>query len=240
MSRIDRLIRDLLDVALLEAGNLTVQREPLSAAELVTEAMETQQSLASSAGHQLQLELERELPEICIDHHRLLQVFENLIGNAIKFTEAGGRITIGASSGQGYVLFRVTDTGPGIAPENLPHVFDRFWQAASSARRLARGSASRLRRASSKLTAGVFGSKVLWGGAPLSFSRYRRAGQKETERRAWCIDGMLVFLASLGQYAGMAVWRRARSNDNRARSAARRSDASQQIKTAGKRPRRPS
>jgi signal transduction histidine kinase len=56
-------------------------------------------------------------------------VFENLIGNAIKFTKPGGCITVGAASRDHEVIFRVVDTGSGIAPENLPCVFDRFWQA---------------------------------------------------------------------------------------------------------------
>jgi signal transduction histidine kinase len=77
----------------------------------------------------MQLDVERELPDIWADQHRLLQVLENLIGNAIKFTPAGGRITVGASPGEREVLFRVSDTGCGISPTDLPHVFDRFWQA---------------------------------------------------------------------------------------------------------------
>jgi signal transduction histidine kinase len=67
--------------------------------------------------------------EIWGDRDRLLQVFENLIGNAIKFTEAGGRIAVGATASGGEVVFRVADTGCGITSENLPRVFDRFWQA---------------------------------------------------------------------------------------------------------------
>ena len=137
--RMERLIQDLLDVALLEAGKLSVRREPIAAALLVTEAVEMQRSLATSADLEMQLEMERDVPEISIDHHRLLQVFENLIGNAIKFTQSGGRITIGASSANGEVLFWVKDTGCGIDAESVPHVFDPFWQAASSGRRLGAG-----------------------------------------------------------------------------------------------------
>ena len=61
-------------------------------------------------------------------------MFENLIGNAIKFTKAGGSITVGAASKDHEVIFRVADTGSGIAPENLPRVFDRFWRASSAGR----------------------------------------------------------------------------------------------------------
>jgi signal transduction histidine kinase len=118
---------------------LTVNREPIPAAELVTEAVEMQRPLATSADLEIQLEIERDVPEIWIDRQRLFQVFENLIGNAIKFTQAGGRITVGASSADREVLFWVKDTGCGIDAENMPHVFDRFWQAASRARRLGAG-----------------------------------------------------------------------------------------------------
>src|SRR4030095_8300070 len=93
-----------------------------------------QRPLASSSSLELRVDVDRDLPDIWGDRDRLLQVFENLIGNAIKVTNAGGRITVGAISRDHEVIFRVADTGPGIAPENLPHVFDRFWQATSTNR----------------------------------------------------------------------------------------------------------
>jgi signal transduction histidine kinase len=69
------------------------------------------------------------LPDVWGDRDRLRQVFENLVGNAIKFTERGGAVVVGAKPGENEVVFWVTDTGgPGISAEDLPHVFDRFWQ----------------------------------------------------------------------------------------------------------------
>ena len=88
-----------------------------------------QRSLASSSSLELRIEADSNVPEIWGDRDRLLQVFENLIGNAIKFTKPGGCITVGAASRDHEVIFRVADTGSGITPENLPRVFDRFWQA---------------------------------------------------------------------------------------------------------------
>jgi signal transduction histidine kinase len=76
-----------------------------------------------------------DVPEVWGDRDRLLQVFENLIGNAIKFTQAGGRITAGAASKDDDVVFWVADTGCGIASENLARVFDRFWQAIRAGRK---------------------------------------------------------------------------------------------------------
>ena len=128
-TRMDHLIQDLLDVAQIESGQLTVARAPLSARELILEAVEAQKPLAASSSVELRVDLEGAVPEVWGDRHRLLQVFENLIGNAIKFTDAGGRITVGAAAGDPEIVFRVEDTGRGIAAEDLPLVFDRFWQA---------------------------------------------------------------------------------------------------------------
>jgi signal transduction histidine kinase len=68
------------------------------------------------------------------DRGRVLQVFSNLIGNALRFTPAGGSITLGARREEGLVRFSVVDTGPGIPPEHLPHLFERFWQAKEGSR----------------------------------------------------------------------------------------------------------
>jgi CheY-like chemotaxis protein len=75
------------------------------------------------------------LPPILADEERLHEVLENLIGNALKFTAPGGTITVGASTGDAEVIMWVEDSGAGIAPEELPHVFDRFWQARKVERR---------------------------------------------------------------------------------------------------------
>lgn len=128
-TRMDHLIQDLLDVALLEAGQLKVERERISAADLARDVMEMQAPLASSAGLELQLEVARNVRDVWGDRNRLLQVFENLISNALKFTEKGGCIRIGSTASNNEVEFFVADTGSGIPPEGLPHVFDRFWQA---------------------------------------------------------------------------------------------------------------
>ena len=74
------------------------------------------------------MQLPDDLPDIWGDQHRVLQVIDNLVGNGIKFTTVEGRITVGAAPRDGEVLFWVADTGAGISPDSLPHVFDRFWQ----------------------------------------------------------------------------------------------------------------
>jgi PAS domain S-box-containing protein len=139
-ARMNRLIQDLLDVAVVEAGQLLkVERERVSTADLAREAVETEAPLASSHSVDLRLEVGQGVPDVWGDRHRLLQVFENLIGNALKFTPEGGCITVVAASRDKQVVFSVADTGPGITPESLPHVFDRFWQASARAARLGAG-----------------------------------------------------------------------------------------------------
>ena len=135
--RINRLIDDLLDVTRMEAGRLTIEAVHLCASEVIRDSVEAQQTLASSGSLELRLDVTSELPKLWADRDRLLQVFENLIGNAAKFTAAGGRITIGARPRETDVLFWVADTGSGISADDLPHVFDRFWQARKAERRSA-------------------------------------------------------------------------------------------------------
>jgi signal transduction histidine kinase len=129
VTRATRLISDLLDITSIDAGQLSIVPDRFSAEQLVIDATDDQRLLASSASVDLRLDLERPLPEAWADRDRCLQVFENLIGNAIKFTPRRGRITVGARAGNGDVHFWVADTGPGLAPEHLARVFDRFWQA---------------------------------------------------------------------------------------------------------------
>jgi signal transduction histidine kinase len=101
---------------------------------LLQEAIEGQRPLAESASIDIGLDLAQDVPDLWGNQHRLLQVLENLIGNAIKFTPAGGRITITATADGQAAMFRIADNGSGIASNELPHVFDRFWQARKGAR----------------------------------------------------------------------------------------------------------
>jgi len=131
-TRMDRLIQDLLDVALMESSQLTIERARVSTRELIVGAVEMQRPLASSSSLELRVDIGPDVSDVWGDRDRLLQVFENLIGNAIKFTESGGRITVSAASTDHEVVVNVADTGCGIAHEDLPRVFDRFWQATRS------------------------------------------------------------------------------------------------------------
>jgi signal transduction histidine kinase len=85
----------------------------------------------SAAEKGVRLERDVETPHLKVrcDHERVMQIFSNLIGNAIKFTGEGGSVIVRARGERDRVLFSVSDTGPGIAEEDLAHIFDRYWQA---------------------------------------------------------------------------------------------------------------
>jgi PAS domain S-box-containing protein len=134
VTRAECLIRDLLDVSRTEAGALTLACEVVATKPVIVDVWESLGCLASEASIELRLEADEALPAIWADQDRLRQVFENLVGNAIKFTPKGGCITVTATCGLGAVQFSVADTGIGIPEHNLPHVFDRFWQAESASR----------------------------------------------------------------------------------------------------------
>jgi signal transduction histidine kinase len=127
-NRMTRLIRDLIDVTLLDAGRFTIRQEHIRCEDIISEVFNSQSLLASSATVKFRTDAVQGECAIGGDRDRLLQVFENLVGNAIKFTPPGGEIVLRAETADGEVLFSVADTGCGIASDQLPHVFDRFWQ----------------------------------------------------------------------------------------------------------------
>ncbi|HEX8454764.1 MAG TPA: hybrid sensor histidine kinase/response regulator [Longimicrobium sp.] len=128
VAQMQRLRQDLLDVASIEAGRLSVEPEPHDPATLLAEAAELFGPVAAEHGIELVLRPSEPLPAVRADRSRVLQVLGNLIGNAVKFTPRGGRITLAADAGAETVRLSVRDTGTGIPPEHLPHVFDRFWK----------------------------------------------------------------------------------------------------------------
>ena len=135
VQRATRLIQDLLDVTRLEAGTLVLERRPQAARELVVEVTDALGQVVSESALELQADVEPDLPPVVGDSERLFRVFSNLVENAAKFTPPGGRIRIGARRDEKSVLFSVADTGAGIAAEDVPHLFDRYWQGRPTNRR---------------------------------------------------------------------------------------------------------
>lgn len=123
-----RQLDDLLDVASIESGHLALEPRPESVAELVARTVELSDAAARESRLELATEIAPDLPLVQADAERVVQALANLVGNALKFTPAGGRITMYAAPETHAVRFVVQDSGMGIEPDDLPHVFDRFWQ----------------------------------------------------------------------------------------------------------------
>jgi signal transduction histidine kinase len=128
--RMDTLIRDLLDLTVLDQGTVKLNRKPLAASSALAQALALQQPLAREKGITLTSRVPDDLPAVMGDANRLQQVLSNLLGNAIKFTPPGGTVSLEAKSpGPAELVVYVRDTGPGIAAETLPNLFDRYWMA---------------------------------------------------------------------------------------------------------------
>lgn len=131
-TRMEFLIRTMLDVTSLDAGTFTIQPAPCALDDLVRETQVLFEPLAR--GKQITLDLRPSAPGLVVraDRERVLQVISNLIGNALKFTPRGGRITVGHERDGEEVRFTVADTGPGIPPDLQARVFDRLWMRGTS------------------------------------------------------------------------------------------------------------
>ena len=126
VARMNRLIGDLVDVTSIDAGKLAMVPVEGDAAALVTEATDTFQAAAREKGVSLSAEVPAGPLRVPFDHDRLLQVFANLIANAIKFTPSGGHIVIRLEAPRGLIRFCVRDTGVGIPAPMLEAIFERF------------------------------------------------------------------------------------------------------------------
>jgi signal transduction histidine kinase len=131
--RMQRLINDLLDLARLEAGRLKLVRasEPIGA--LIQELVQSFDPIAAGRSVQLECSADEELTA-WLDRDRIFQALANLVGNAVKFTPPGGRVTVAARGTEDEVSIAIRDTGPGISPQDVPHLFDRYWQAREGTR----------------------------------------------------------------------------------------------------------
>ena len=127
-----RLIDDLRTLSLSEAGALRLHREPTDLARLVDDVVAGHRAAADDAGVTMSVEAEAGLPLLEIDPSRIRQVVGNLVTNALRFTPAGGSISVDIGKDADGAWVRVRDTGPGIGAESLEHVFDRFYRSPDS------------------------------------------------------------------------------------------------------------
>ena len=130
--RLHTLLEELLESSRLSSHKVTLKREPIPVERLCQEALENFR--IESARRKIDLSVECSASDLTVmaDLHRVHQILSNLLTNALKFTPQGGKITIAAAPDGGFVRFSVKDTGIGIKAEELPHLFERFYQAESS------------------------------------------------------------------------------------------------------------
>ncbi len=129
VDRLTALVEDLMDLGRLEAGRASIRFEPIPAPELLHTAGERLREQVTRAQLKLEYDLPDDLPVVLVDRRRIEQVVLNLVHNAIKFTPAGGTITIGGRRDGDRVMVEVRDTGIGIAPEEQERLFERFYKS---------------------------------------------------------------------------------------------------------------
>lgn len=129
---LSRLVDDLRTLSLAEAGALTLHREPTDVGQLLTDSLASFRIQADAAGIELATALDGVLPQAEIDPLRMREVLSNLLSNALRYTPRGGTVRVGASVADGKVRVLVRDSGPGIAADALPHIFDRFYKSDES------------------------------------------------------------------------------------------------------------
>jgi signal transduction histidine kinase len=137
--RLLKLINDLLDLVRLESGRMEVKREPLEVAEFVKGLASAARQVADDKRLRLETFVDPAVGTVLADRDKLEKVVLNLLFNALKFTPAGGRVELRAEKRGEALVLMVADTGMGISEKNLPHVFDRFWQADGSSKRKYQG-----------------------------------------------------------------------------------------------------
>ncbi len=155
---LNRLVDDLRALSLAEAGELPLTRQNVAPRSLLERVVAAHAPKAERRGISMQVEAAPDLPEIEVDTGRMAQVLENLMSNALRHTSAGGRIVLSAEAQDGSVCLRVADTGSGIAPEDLPYVFDRFYRGDKSRQRT--GSESGLGLAIAKSLVEAHGGSI--------------------------------------------------------------------------------
>ncbi|MFL5481965.1 MAG: ATP-binding protein [Gemmatimonadaceae bacterium] len=135
VQRMNRLIGDLLDIVRLETGHLSLNIRRIDVNRMLKDTFDAFEARASDQGITLALTPAPDGTLVQADEERVLQLLDNLVGNALKFTPSGGRVSIDAYVDDGEWHASVADTGPGIAEEQRSRLFDRFWQARGDDRR---------------------------------------------------------------------------------------------------------
>jgi signal transduction histidine kinase len=129
---LDRMVDDLRTLVLTDSGNLVLNKEPTDLGQLVRDTVESFRPQAESAGVSLTIEVPDSGPTVEVDPARIRQVISNLLSNAIRHTPSGGSLKVAVNSASDQVTMTLSDTGEGIPPDLLPHVFERFVKGPNS------------------------------------------------------------------------------------------------------------
>jgi two-component system OmpR family sensor kinase len=160
VNRMTELLDSLLTLARADEGRAELHREPVDLRDIIAEAGETGELLAEHAGVGIEIRLPPDPVVVSVDRSRVRQLALNLIENAVKYTPRGGQVSVELASNDGRAVFSVADTGIGIAPGDLPHVFDRFWRADSARTRTSERAGTGLGLAISKWIAEAHGGTI--------------------------------------------------------------------------------
>jgi signal transduction histidine kinase len=140
VASLSHLIDDLFELAQLDAGGLTFDTVPVSLGDLISDVLERMRALADRQRVRLDGSVSPQVDPVTLDPQKVERVLTNLIGNAIRHTPPGGQVTIDVQRLDGHVRVSVSDTGEGIAPDDLPHVFERFYRGEKSRSRSTGGA----------------------------------------------------------------------------------------------------
>jgi signal transduction histidine kinase len=160
INRMTELVDALLTLARADEGIAPLHREPTDLRAIVEETRETGELLAEQAGVRIAMVTPPEPVVIAVDAERVRQLLLNLLTNAVKYTPSGGNVSVELTHENGSVTLAVRDSGVGIAPGDLPHIFDRFWRADSARTRTGGRPGAGLGLAISKWIAEAHGGRI--------------------------------------------------------------------------------
>ncbi len=138
--RLQRLVNDLQELSAVEAGAYQLKLEPVSPSSLVKTVVNHLHFQFEEKEIQIEENLETDLPKVTVDKDRITQVLTNLLGNALQYTPSGGKVAITAARMKSEILISIRDTGIGLSPEQLAHIFNRFYRSDKSRARANGGS----------------------------------------------------------------------------------------------------